>query len=566
MLVHFTHRRKIVFAPRALVGLVRLLLCCFAFVTVSASAERNKALVIGVSQYTQINSLRYADADALEFSQVLTDFAEYDRADVTLLLNQQATKKQIVDEINRVVRESEKQPLASFIFMFAGHGVESTIIGSKKQGDIVKQETNIFLAPSDASTDENNFYMSGAGGEVSNETFINKAWLARQLSAIKAKSIFIILDSCYSGTKSFGTLFTENEGYEVQEFGGVGGKRGVATTNKRGLVRMTDQSSIQSVARRVAYLASSRNDQASVEYDELRHGALSYAMFQYLKNVRRQTHIGDRYTVSIEDMYDKITTVFRETKVNGSALDASHQPLLIPIPDLSNMKDMHIFSVPGIMERAVAVSVANTVPNPVEQRIQTVPAASTATSPPMAAQPEAPVVTTASPAVTPVHSQRYGLLNIETAPSGLEIFIDGEKVREKSNVQLKLAEGRHSVELYLPSTGYRYSFTADISESQPLSRSFSFYGQLGISSFWLMNGVKSSGPPVDILINGKQFGSSNRLSEKLLAGTHELTVSYKNVTKTRQVEVRPDSPLHINYSVIREAAPAKDKGVSNVAF
>ena len=561
MLICFGLRLRVdYFRFGALGSAARIILLALAFCSAPVHAEQNMALVIGISQYTEINNLRYADADALEFSQILTDFAEYDRSSVTLLLNQQATKKRIVDEINRIVRESEKRPLDNFIFMFAGHGMESTITANKRQGGNVRQETNIFLAPADASTDDNNFYSSGAGGEVSNETFINKAWLARQLSAIKAKSIFIILDSCYSGTKSFGTLFTENEGYEIKEFGSGGGKRGIAMANKRALARMTEQGTRELVSRKVAYLASSRDDQTSAEYDELRHGALSFCIFQYLKAIRRETQIGERYPVSIEEVYANISKLFRETKVNGAALEAAHQPLLIPIPDLANMREMHIFSVPGIKKRPVIVPPVVVAQTPVAPMPR----------PPMQPPAQAPVQPPAqAPVAPPVQAppSKSGMLSIETFPSGLQIFVDGEKSGELTSARLKLPEGRHSVELYLPGTGFRHSFTADIEEHKPLSKSFSLYGQLGISSFWLIKGKKTPGPELDVYIDGERAGKSNLMLDKLLVGTHEVTVTYMNVTKSRRIEIRPDSPLHINYSVIREAAaPVNDRGVNNVAF
>jgi uncharacterized caspase-like protein len=34
-------------------------------------------LLIGISQYTELENLRYADADARALSQLLTDFAGY---------------------------------------------------------------------------------------------------------------------------------------------------------------------------------------------------------------------------------------------------------------------------------------------------------------------------------------------------------------------------------------------------------------------------------------------------------------------------------------------------------
>jgi hypothetical protein len=160
-----------------------------AFFGFNVFAGENKALIIGISQYTEVSSLKFADADALEFSQLLTSFSGYDKSHVRLLLNQQATKKRITDEINQVIEESKNKPFDNFIFMFAGHGVESKIkrVGAGKKVEEV--DTNIFLAPSDASLNENNFYQSGTSNLVTNETFINKEWLAKKIASIKAKNV-----------------------------------------------------------------------------------------------------------------------------------------------------------------------------------------------------------------------------------------------------------------------------------------------------------------------------------------------------------------------------------------
>jgi hypothetical protein len=498
------------------------------FIITQAHAADNKALIIGISQYTEINSLRYADSDALEFSQILTDLAGYDKSDVSVLLNQEATKKHIVDEINKVVRQSEKHPLDNFILMFAGHGIESTLTAHNTNGKGETRETNIFLAPSDASTDENNFYSTGNGREVSNETFINKAWLARQLSAIKAKSIFIILDSCYSGTKSFGSLFLENEGYAIQSFSASGSNKGVAEVKKRALVLVkasNDSSPVESIIakRKIAYLASSRDDQASAEYDELQHGALSYCIFEYIKRVRRNSIKGEKSDISIEDVYANITKLFHETNIKGVALDVAHQPLLVPIPDFTDMKDMVLLSVTGTSERVL---------KSVDKKTGTLK------------------ITSLNP------------IQIDMA-----IYVDGLKRSEPLNTTMTLPEGRHSVELYLPKTGYRHTFVADISASSPLSTVVSFIGELDVASFWLKDGVKSAGPALDVIVDGNRVGKSGLHLDNLVVGTHVLEVKYENVMKSRQVEIRPDSPLRINYSIIREAAPPADvKKIRNVVF
>ncbi|MCX5840989.1 MAG: caspase family protein [Deltaproteobacteria bacterium] len=472
-------------------------LLLFLFCSSSHGAQK-QALLIGISQYTELDSLRYADADVQAFSQILTDFAGYKKSDVTVLLNQQATKNRIVDEINKTVRTSEKQPIDHFILMFAGHGIPKRINN---------KETNIFLAPSDASTADNTFYSTGK--ETVNETFINRAWLARQLSAIKAKSIVIILDSCYSGNKDFGDLFIENEGYTIQSFGSTGPQRGVAVVQKR-------QGTVLAV-RSIAYLASSREDQPSAEYEELHHGALSYCIFENIKRAQRETYADEGKELSVGSVYANIMSLFHEVKVQGRFLDEVHQPFLLPIPDFAGIKDMKFISVQGVKRREI----------------------------------------------------KNGILEIRTDPVGVEISVDGVKREEVTNCRLELPEGKHHIELFLPSTSYRYSFTVDIAASWPVGKTIAMRGVLEVESFWLKDGKKSPGPKLDLYINGTSVGKSQLRLDNLLAGTHLLEVRYENVTKTRHVEIRPDSPLHVNYSVIREAAAPKVKdesGVGNVVF
>ena len=483
-----------------------LLLFLFCF---NSHGAQNRALLIGISQYSELDSLRYADADVLAFSQILTDFSGYKKSDVTVLLNQQATKKRIEDEINKIIVASEKQPTDHFILMFAGHGMPSRIND---------QETNIFLAPSDASNADNTFYSTGKA--VENQTYINRAWLARQLSEINAKSIVIILDSCYSGTKAFGDLFLENVGYTIQSFGTTGPQRGVAAVAKMKAVQKRKQETVLA-NRKIAYLASAREDQASAEYEELRHGALSYAIFEYIKRAQREIYDDERKNLSVDGVYLNITKLFHETKVQGKSLDEFHQPLLLPIPDFAGIKDMEFISVQGVNKREVKKS-----------------------------------------------EIKKGILEIRTDPVGVEISVDGVKREEVTNASLELPEGKHHIELYLPRTSYRYSFTVDISPSRPVSETIAMRGALEVASFWLKDGKKSTGPQLDVYINGTPVGKSQLRLDNLLAGTHLLEVRYQNVTKKRHIEIRPDSPLRVNYSVIREAAPKvkDDRGVGNVVF
>jgi hypothetical protein len=491
---------------------LRRAIATFAFLAALAGGEaqgaRNQALLIGISQYTELDNLRYADADALALSQLLTGFAGYSASEVTLVLNQEATKARITAEIEKVIRASEREPLDHFILMFAGHGLRDRIEG---------KDTYSFLAPSDASTAENTFYSTGK--EVVFETFISRAWLARQLSLVRARSIVIVVDSCYSGTKAFGALFLENLGYTVQSFDDPGGRRGVAVSRRDvSAARIAAAGPIPS-SRKVAYLASARADQQAAEYDELRHGALSYCIFEYISRVRREIYEDERRDISVDGMYTNIVTLFREVKVNGAALDTIHQPMMLAIPDAAATREMAFFSIQGTRKREPA--------------------------------------------------PRTGVLDVDTGKVRAEISVDGVKQAGEAQGRLAIPEGRHHIELYVPQTAYRISFNAQISAAQPVSEMVPMYGALEVESFWLQDGRRTPGPALEVFLNGDRVGSSGLRLANLLAGTHLLEVRYQGVSKQRPVEIRPDSPLRVNYTVIREAVPAPkkdDKGVGNVVF
>ena len=75
------------------------------------------------------------------------------------------------------------------------------------------------------------------------------------------------------------------------------------------------------------------------------------------------------------------------------------------------------------------------------------------------------------------------------------------------------------------------------------------------------------GPDLDIFLNGNYIEKSKLFNTSLIAGTHLLEVRFQNVTKTKNVEIRPDSPLRVNYTVTRDTSTTKDdRGVRNVVF
>lgn len=475
-----------------LLGLCLILPCAPSY------GENNKAILIGISQYADpdINCLAYADEDILTFSSILANFSGYQPSEINTLLNQEATKQNILKIIDDTVRQSQKKPIDHFIFMFAGHGLPP---------HIQSNNTNSFLAPHDARLDE--FHKESKGSSlVNNETFINKAWFARQISSLKAKSIVLIMDSCYSGARNFSERFAENLGFSVG-FEAEG-------TNQRGIMIVQKSDIYGSVERRIAYLASSNENQPSVEYHELKHGALSYCIFEYVNAVRKETDETERQDITVNSMYNNITKLFHTVEVKGVALSTFHLPVLLPIPDYAHVQGMTFISIQGNKKPKV----------------------------------------------------KTGILELITNPENAEVSVDGVRIGPSSNRSLELTEGRHMISLYLPETNYNYSFVVNIKEGQIKREVINLRGSLAVESYSVKR--SQTAPQLDVYVDDQYVGKTGLALSDLVAGTHTLEIRVEKVTKKRQIEIRPTSPLLVKYKIVRDSTPPpkKDLNVDAVVF
>lgn len=497
-------------------------LAFLALLTTGASAATggSKALLIGISQYAdpEMNDLAYADEDVKTFASILENFGDYPRSNIDILLNEQATKQRIVSAIVDLVKDSQKNPLDHFILMYAGHGLPANIAANK---------TNSFLAPNDAYL--NQFFPEGAGGLMGNETFINKAWLIRQLSAMNAKKIVIVLDSCYSGAKDFGELYADNLGFKTEfTTGGGDGKRGITVVRKKG--------GDSSLDRRIAFLASSRENQPSAEYKELRHGALSYTMFRYLETSRNETEVGESKEITVDGMFSNINALFDTVQVKGGTLSRMHQPVLVPIPDYDGVKDMRFVSMRGVKPKPVLIAA---VDNP-------------------------PAGTAAEPEAEPAAEPRTGELFLDTGSDECEVVVNGA-TRHRSNAPMVLSEGKHVVSMYLASTNYNRTITVDVEAGSKQRLSVPLRGRLAIESRSSVRGQPA--PALEVYLDGAHVGTTGLKLDNITAGTHTLRVVADNISKSRQIEIRPDSPLLVRYKVVRQTAPARDNdGARDVTF
>jgi hypothetical protein len=162
-------------------------------------------------------------------------------------------------------------------------------------------------------------------------------------------------------------------------------------------------------------------------------------------------------------------------------------------------------------------------------------------------------------AAQPKQGMYTGHIQIITDPPGFEIFVNGAKRPERTNATLELVEGNYKIELFLPATSYRQTFNVQMTPADVLTQRFAMHGSLQVDSFWVQDGKRSEGPALDLLLNGKRISQGQRI-DKLVAGAHELHVSYGTMKKTQRVEIQPGSALQVNYSLERARDRDLDPG------
>jgi uncharacterized caspase-like protein len=131
--------------------------------------ERCHALVVGISQYRFWPDLRCAASDAVSVASVLR--SAYGFKDVRLLLDDQATRRGILEAIDSYTKLGEKDCL---LIYYAGHGW-------------MDENRNGFWVPQDAPKDDKFSYVSNS--QIVNDYF----------KKYKVKHLLVMADSCFSG-------------------------------------------------------------------------------------------------------------------------------------------------------------------------------------------------------------------------------------------------------------------------------------------------------------------------------------------------------------------------------
>ena len=166
-----------------------------------APAEKGRGrlfvLAIGVDKYANKDlTLRYAVADARTFAAGIEQGAAslYRSVEVTLLLDQQATRAGILAAFERLSRDI--QPSDTFLFYVASHGV-------------LDESTDRFLLIPQDTTDVSSW-------QALARQAIDEPTLIAALSRIEARDALLFLDTCHSGKVTADNL--ANMGHETGRY------------------------------------------------------------------------------------------------------------------------------------------------------------------------------------------------------------------------------------------------------------------------------------------------------------------------------------------------------------
>jgi len=165
------------------------------------------AIVVGVGNFqeTNITPLRYAQKDATTFYDYLLDplGGDFKTENIFLILNEDATKPNIISALNQIKTRAEKNDLV--LLFFSTH---STPPG--KFGGVYIISYDTIVKPR----------------ESVRESSVSDEMLRDFINGIKAKRLVVIMDTCYSngayrqiGDKS---LSVDDEGYGMSTVSGWG--------------------------------------------------------------------------------------------------------------------------------------------------------------------------------------------------------------------------------------------------------------------------------------------------------------------------------------------------------
>ena len=256
--------------------------------------QQKWALVVGIGHFTdtKIPQLNYTGADATAFATALKDptIGGFPADNVHVLTDDQATTKNIKEELNWIARHAEPNDLV--VIYVATHGTPRTTDTAGGANYLITYDTEVYNG---GTLDEDALYA----------TAYPMVELADAVSTrMKALRTAVFLDTCYSG--------------------GAAGDNGsqssaLANTAPSGamLSHMSDGTG------RIVMAASEVNEE-SLESSQLKHGYFTYFLLQALKSGKGQTPLSQVYSTVAQQVSQSVSSqgMHQHPVMNRSSADA----------------------------------------------------------------------------------------------------------------------------------------------------------------------------------------------------------------------------------------------------
>jgi len=212
--------------------------------------SRAHAVIIGVSRYKNVSIplLQYADDDAQEIYNILTQCYGFDPKNITLLLNERATKEAIDTALNDLTDDERISKTDCVLIFFSGHGQTVQLRGGGDTG---------FLIPYGADVDWKNL----TNPAPYRKTCVSMTDVWQTLDLCPAQHVLVLADACYSGLLA------------------------VPRTLLPSLTEKLDSPAIAANLERRGrqVLTAGAKGQKSYEYANLAHGAFTYKILENLR-------------------------------------------------------------------------------------------------------------------------------------------------------------------------------------------------------------------------------------------------------------------------------------------
>ena len=255
--------------------------------------QQKWALVVGIGNFTdaQIPRLNYTTADADAFAAALKDpgIGQFPADNVHVLTDENATTKNIKEELNRIARLAQPNDLV--VIYVATHGTPRTVDSAGGANYLVTYDTEAYKA---GSFNEDAMYA----------TAYPMVELANAVATrMKALRTAIFLDTCYSGGSVAGGAQAE--------------KLANQAPSPQMLNHMTDGTG------RIV-IAASQVDQESLESNDLHHGYFTYYLLQALKSGKGATPLSQIYAAVAQQVSKSVSAkgMHQDPVMNRSSADA----------------------------------------------------------------------------------------------------------------------------------------------------------------------------------------------------------------------------------------------------